>query len=150
MLTNNCEQCVTGWYLDYTGKCTLQNAKCKEDEVSVQGICVQRPANCLKVDNLGLCVACNGPNYQIQMGQCVYVEKCPPNMFLQYGSCVYVTPGCAAFNPTSGQCLTCIDGRTAVEGLCCPQGQIAFHGLCYDEKTLIMSPLYLGSQNSSE
>jgi hypothetical protein len=82
LVTQNCEQCIEGWFFDYTGKCTEQHKQCRDDEVSVQGICVQRPQNCLKVDDLGLCVQCNGTALQLQYGQCVYIQKCPEGKFL--------------------------------------------------------------------
>lgn len=70
--TGNCEKCISGWNLDYTGRCTLQDAVCQAGEVSIQGICMQKPQNCARVDSNGLCFVCNTGEYRIINGQCVY------------------------------------------------------------------------------
>ena len=134
LITKNCEDCVEGWFFDFTGKCTLRTAKCGPDEVSIQGLCVQRPANCAQVDNLGLCSKCIGDQYQLQHGQCVFMQKCPPGQFLVNSQCVLVTANCQHFNPTSGQCLTCNDGRPATQGLCCLPHEFVMNGACTTDK----------------
>jgi hypothetical protein len=31
LVTQNCEQCIEGWFFDYTGKCTEQHKQCRDD-----------------------------------------------------------------------------------------------------------------------
>lgn len=31
LITKNCEDCVAGWYKDFTGKCLLKDTKCAQD-----------------------------------------------------------------------------------------------------------------------
>ena len=130
LITKNCYECVKGYFFDYKGECTLKNRVCEVDEVSVLGYCHQLPPNCDKVDNRGLCSSCK-TNYKNVFGLCIKVETCPSNQYMSSsGVCVDVTPGCAAFNPTTGVCLTCSDGTPATNGLCCASGQNAFKGQC--------------------
>lgn len=71
LVTNNCEKCVDGWFIDYTGKCLLHQVKCQADEVVIQGICVQKPNNCQQVDQIGLCTQCY-PGFTLEQGLCFF------------------------------------------------------------------------------
>lgn len=129
--TGNCDECQPNFFKDFTGRCTLENKPCQSDEISIQGICVQKPANCDKVDNLGLCSRCMGLNYRIINGQCVLEVTCAANQYLSGNNeCVDVAPGCSAFNPSTGTCFTCSNGAPANNGLCCPDGFTVLGGEC--------------------
>lgn len=134
--TRNCEQCMSGYYLDYTGRCLLTGSTvCEADEIVIQGICHQRPSNCLVVDSIGLCQTCQ-PNYRNIYGQCIFTVTCAANQYqTSSGVCVDVSANCATFNPSTGQCITCIDGSNADQGLCCGTGTYAFNGNCIDDIT---------------
>ena len=130
LTTRNCYMCVSGYFPDYKGECTLKNAVCQADEVSIQGHCVQMPPHCSKVDGAGLCTSCND-GYTNIFGLCVVVKTCVGNQYLSAsGVCVNVPANCKSWNPSSGVCLTCNDGKPAVNGVCCSSGQNAFRGQC--------------------
>ena len=134
--SGECQQCISGWFKDYTGRCNIQNAVCQSDEVSIEGICVQIPQNCLRVDNVGLCIVCKSSDYGIVNGQCVFKKTCGANQYLgDNGQCVEVAPGCSSFNPTTGSCLVCANGSPANNGLCCPDGYAVLSGQCVDPNT---------------
>ena len=137
LVTRNCEQCMSGYFIDYTGRCLINNANvvCQADEIRIQGICHQRPNNCLTIDNVGLCQTCQ-PNYRNIYGQCHFFTTCGAKQYqTNSGVCVDVSPNCATFNPSNGICLTCVDGRNAVQGICCGTGSHAFNGNCIDDNT---------------
>lgn len=96
----------------------------------VQGICKQKPANCLSADPIGLCTQCISSDYKITQGLCVLISKCKPSQYLLNGQCVDAPANCLVFNPSSGVCLTCLDGTSANKGLCCPIGQTVYGGQC--------------------
>jgi hypothetical protein len=135
LLTNDCEECIAGWAMDFTGKCTLgSNVQCQADEVSVQGLCVQMPPNCIELDSIGLCVKCAG-EFVVDQGQCFLKQKeCPPGTYLDGGRCLAVVAGCTLNNPTTGQCLKCQNSQPAVEGLCCQPTEFAHNGQCLDKQ----------------
>jgi len=96
---------------------------------------VQKPANCVIIDNLGLCTACNGTQFQLQNGQCVLIQTCISGQYLSStGVCVNLPSGCSSgsFNPSTGVCLTCNNGNPAINGLCCLPGQLAVGSQCID------------------
>jgi hypothetical protein len=64
LITNDCDQCNDGFYLDYTGHCVL-GASCGANQWSVNGECIGFPDNCLKVDKLGFCTLCVNSNYRL-------------------------------------------------------------------------------------
>jgi hypothetical protein len=136
LVTGDCQQCLSGWYFDYTGRCMLQNQACQADEVSIQGICMRRPNNCAQVDATnGLCAQCN-PNYRLNNGQCTLIVTCPAGQYLtDFGQCVNVAAGCAYYNPTSGVCLRCSDGSSANNGICCAAGFVVYQSQCVDSLT---------------
>ena len=107
LVTGNCDECKTGFFLDFTGHCVL-SAKCGAGQWSVNGECLAFPDNCLTVDGVGLCTLCVNDNYRLQQGQCVFFKSCQPQQFLNSaGQCVDVSTSCATFNPSSGLCVTC-------------------------------------------
>ena len=93
------------------------------------------PANCLKVDSIGLCIQCIRDSYQIIQGQCVFIQKCSSSQFQLNGQCIDAPANCSIFNPNSGVCLTCIDGSSANGGLCCLNSEVAFNGKCVTQST---------------
>ena len=130
--TGNCETCLSSWFKDYTGRCTLSNTSCQADEVIVQGICMQRPPNCLTLNSFGMCSQCVS-DYVLQDGQCFFRRLCANNQYqTSTGVCVDIVFGCSFYNPTTGVCLQCSDGREAINGLCCPIGQHAYQRNCID------------------
>lgn len=136
LVSGDCDKCLPGWFKDFSGVCSLQNNNqgCRGDEMSVQGYCLQKPANCLIVDNLGLCASCNGTQFQLQNGQCVLIITCPAGQYLSNGVCINAPATCSngSFNPATGVCLTCNDGTSAVNGLCCSANQVAYGGQCIE------------------
>jgi hypothetical protein len=138
LVTGDCLQCLTGWFFDWTGRCTLGQAVCGAGEVSIQGHCMQLPSNCADYSRTtGLCVLCNS-NYKNSNGQCLKVVTCPSGQYLSdQGQCANVVAGCAFYNPTSGVCLRCADGTLAVGGLCCSAGFYSYGGSCVDATTYL-------------
>jgi hypothetical protein len=135
LIKKNCIQCMTNFVFDYRGLCVADNTVCQADEVKIQGICMQRPNNCLTVDSAGLCQTCQ-PNYRNIYGQCHFIVSCLANQYqTSSGVCVDVNANCATFNPSNGHCITCVGGKNAVEGLCCGTGTHAFNGNCIDDQT---------------
>ena len=105
---------------------------------------MQKPSDCDQVDNYGICSKCNN-NYTLTFGQCVKVDKCANNQYKNnYGTCIDVAPGCSLYNPSSGVCLVCSDGKDAVHGLCCPAGTHALGNRCISDVT------FLNSRTNSE
>ena len=141
-----CVKCVQGYFQDFTGKCAPQNATCRSDEVNVQGYCILKQQNCLNTDALGLCVQCVSSDYSIIQGQCVFIQKCKSTQYLLNGQCIDTPANCLVFNPSSGVCLTCLDGTSANAGLCCPSGQTVYGGQCVALATA--GTLLLSTQNS--
>lgn len=91
------------------------------------------PANCLQIDNLGLCTKCDTGDYKIVTGQCVYFKSCQDHQYLNSGGqCIDVDLSCAIWNPSNGQCVTCVNGSSPTSGVCCPLGQIYTSGKCSD------------------
>jgi len=135
LITGDCDACLPTFFKDYAGVCTLKNdnTQCPGDSVSIQGYCVQKPANCRLVDDLGLCTTCNGNQYQLQNGQCIEKRICGSGQYINAGgACVNAPAGCSngRFNPTTGVCLTCNDGSQAIGGLCCTGAFFAYQGQC--------------------
>lgn len=137
LVSNNCVECEANYYIDFTGRCSLK-AKCASNQWSVNGDCLGIPDNCLKVDDLGLCVVCVTTDYRLQQGQCVYFKSCKGQQYLNSaGQCVDVSPNCATWNPSNGQCITCKTADTQpYRGVCCPVGQVISGGICVDANIL--------------
>lgn len=137
LITNACEVCNDGYYIDYTGKCAL-SAKCGVGQWSVNGQCIGIPDNCLSVDSLGLCTTCVSSNYRLQQGQCVFFKTCTGQQYLNSaGQCVDVNANCGTWNPSNGQCITCKDASVSpTSGICCPSGQVYSGNTCVDATTL--------------
>lgn len=77
--------------------------------MSVNGLCLRSPENCQKVDAVGLCTKCVSKDYRIVLGQCVYFKKCESKQYLNpSGQCIDVDPLCNLFNPSNGDCITCV------------------------------------------
>lgn len=137
LVSNNCVECESNYFIDFTGRCALK-AKCGTNQWSVNGDCLGIPDNCLKVNDLGLCVLCVNTDYRLQQGQCVYFKSCKGQQYLNSaGQCVDVSPNCATWNPTNGQCITCkIADTHPTRGVCCPAGQVISGGICVDANIL--------------
>lgn len=137
LVTGDCDACNPGYYIDYTGVC-VENVVCGSNQWSVNGECLGMPDNCVSVNALGFCTSCINGSYRIIDGQCVYFKTCLPRQFLSTtGSCVYVSPDCDSFNPTNGQCITCVaPGTQPTGGVCCPIGKIYSQGACVNTASL--------------
>lgn len=148
LITGNCDECNTGYYLDFTGHCVL-SAKCGAGQWSINGECLAFPDNCLQVDNAGLCTQCVNSNYRLQQGQCVFFQSCQSQQYLNSaGQCVDVSSSCGTFNPTNGLCITCKEtGSQPVTGICCPVGQTYSSGSCVNSAALQSS--YQGATGPS-
>lgn len=77
-------------------------------------------------------------NFRLQQGQCVYFKSCAKQQYLNSGGqCVDVSPNCATWNPSNGQCITCkIIGTQPIQGICCPLGQVYSSGKCVNQVAL--------------
>lgn len=137
LITGNCDECSSGFYLDFTGHC-VASASCGVAQWSVNGECIGVPDNCLNVDNVGLCTQCVNGNYRLQQGQCVFFKSCQDQQYLNSaGQCTDVSSSCATWNPSTGQCVTCKEaGSLPSSGICCPAGQVYSSGICVDATTL--------------
>jgi hypothetical protein len=126
-VTGNCDQCADNYSIDYSGHCS-QVQSCGSGLWSVNGECLQYPLNCSKVDSKGFCTQCIDQSYQLMQGQCVHspASACTARQYLNSGSqCVDVSPACNQFNPSNGQCISClIQGTNPNQGICCPLGQV--------------------------
>lgn len=131
LISGDCEECNSGYYLDYSGHC-VKEAVCGAGQVSINGECLSLPENCVKANKLGLCSACATPDFRVIQGQCVYFKRCADRQYLNtFGQCVDVSPQCDRFNPSNGQCITCkTPGTHPSQGVCCPPGNIYSNGKC--------------------
>lgn len=103
-------------------------------EKSINGLCLSLPAACIRADDLGLCVECNHTNYRLIFGQCVIKPNCTSHQYLnQNNVCVDVSGTCDLFNPTTGSCISCINGTTLNSGSCCPKDDSSSNPQCSNQ-----------------
>lgn len=105
-INNFCINCSKAYY-SLRGKCSPENSLCKSTEY--------RGGNCLSCYNgyilyNGLCIeftkqpACLAYDFQNICSQCA------PRYYLQSGACLPVSPLCMDYDPSVGNCLSCIPG----------------------------------------
>jgi hypothetical protein len=137
LVTGDCDTCSSGFYLDYTGHCA-SSSSCGFGQWSVNGECLNLPDNCLTVDSIGLCTQCISTDFRVEQGQCVYFKTCSGQQYLNTGGqCVSVSPDCASWNPSNGQCVTCkAAGTQPSSGVCCLSGQVYSGSQCVDAGAL--------------
>lgn len=148
--------CNSGQQL-VNGICVLVPSNCGPTQMLVNGQCVNLPANCLSMNTLFQCTQCVA-NYQIVSGTCIPCRginanfpcvTCLANQYVDNsGICQNVSPFCAAFNNGNGQCISCNNGQSPVNGICCGFGQIYQYGSCSPQSTIV-TPSNNGNQGSS-
>lgn len=133
LISGNCDKCASRYFLDYTGRCSEQ-ANCSTGYWSVNGACLRFPYNCLRVDEVGLCVECINSNYRIMLGQCVYNQACADRQFLNPSlQCIDIDLACDKFNPSNGDCISCKDSTAILSGgACCVFGSLNMNRRCLD------------------
>lgn len=131
--SGDCDECLPDWVKDFTGACKLPkiNNRCRDDETSIQGICVQKPEGCNRVNNIGLCTECQ-PSYRLEYGVCNFQKTCPANQYLgRDNNCRDIIANCAFSDPAVG-CITCDNDQPPVDDLCCPKGQVVQNRQCIE------------------
>ena len=73
-----------------------------------------------------VCVTCI-PGFTLINGACLTTITCPPRQYLSLGVCVNVSASCQNFDPSNGNCLSCIQPNySLIAGQCiliiCPTG----------------------------
>lgn len=150
MMNGDCETCDDGYYLDYRGLCVPETF-CKRTQWSINGECLEMPANCVQVYREGICSRCQ-PRYRLINGQCAYIPSCSNRQYLaDNGLCIEVNELCDKFNPSNGHCYSCRDNNTTPhQGVCCPQGQLYRNNICRDELELELAFSLITVQNEGE
>ena len=82
LITLECDFCIEGYEKMYTGLCEKKR-QCGQRQLSLNGICINYPDNCVDVDGFGFCIDCL-PGYDEVQGQCVARLVCPSGFYLNY------------------------------------------------------------------
>lgn len=128
-----CEQCSSWWFLNKDGICQEVSPYCKE--YSAAGLC----ASCFKGYSLtdsGACVvsAVVAPaDKGCKTWKGVTCTECSFGwVFNLVGTCISVSDQCKTYDAANGECLTCYNGYSVVNGSCLYNNESPAQGGCKD------------------
>ncbi len=133
--TGTCTECISNYFLMYTGECVLRK-QCKARQVLINNDCHDVSPTCGNFDRrTGKCLNCASEEYELYYGLCIPVTTCGVRQWTDKdGKCFDVSPRCNTFNPSTGDCSSCVQGYNYLNGICCLNGQFNENGKCVDAK----------------
>ncbi len=129
--TGACTECVSNYFLMYTGECVLRK-QCKSRQVLINNDCHDVSPTCGNFDrSTGKCLNCASEEYELYYGLCIPVSTCGVRQWTDNnGKCFDVSPRCNTFNPSTGDCSSCVQGYNYLNGICCLKGEFNENGKC--------------------
>lgn len=138
----NCLTCITFYFLQNDGTCLQvltsqmtyspsaadpsQKNSCPDRYYKREDTCVEVSSFCDSYDrSSGKCLSCIDRNHFLNTsaGTCIDTSSfCGYRLYFSNGQCLPVSKLCDQFNPSTGYCLSCLDGANLLENGRCQLG----------------------------